>query len=75
DMNIEVLSETTHPEKSFLLVVLVNNDLKDIFSVLYEDLISSMAAENDEKKKLIAELLNRLENGATLEKALARTYR
>lgn len=69
DMNIEVLSETTHPEKSFLLVALANNDLKDIFSVLCEDLISSMAAENDEKK-LIAELLNRLEKWRSLlEKA------
>lgn len=69
DMCIEVLSETTHPGKSYLLVVLANNDLKDIFSILCEDLISSMSAENDEKK-LIAELLNRLEKWRSLlEKA------
>lgn len=69
DMNIVVLSETTHPYKSFLLVELVNKDLKDIFSVLCEDLINSMAGESDEKK-LIAELLNRLEKWRSLmEKA------
>ncbi len=69
DMNIEVLPEVTNPDKSFLLVALVNNDLKDIFSVLCEDLINSMATEDDEKK-LITELLNRLEKWRSLlEKA------
>lgn len=69
DMNFEVLPETTHPGKSFLLIILANNSLKDIFSVLCEDLINSMAAENDEKV-VIAELLNRLEKWRSLlEKA------
>lgn len=69
DMHIEVIPELIHPEKSYLLVVLVNNDLKDIFSVLCEDLIGSIAKEKDEKK-VVAELLNRLEKWhALLEKA------
>lgn len=71
DMHIEILPDLSHPEKSYLLVILVNNDLKDIFSVLCEDLIGSVYKETSEKK-VVAELLNRLEKWhALLEKAAA----
>lgn len=69
DMVIEMLPELSNPEKSYLLIILVNNDLKDIFSVLCEDLIGSVSKETDEKK-VVAELLSRMEKWhALLEKA------
>ncbi len=69
DMHVEILPELSHSEKSYLLVILENNDLKDIFSVLCEDLIGSVSKETDEKK-VVAELLNRMEKWhALLEKA------
>ena len=69
DMQIEIFPELSHPEKSYLLVILTNNDLKDIYSVLCEDLIRSISKETDEIK-VVAELLSRLEKWhALLEKA------
>jgi len=60
DIKIEMLYDEKHPGKQFLLVLLLNNHHRDIFSALCEDLIrqvSNIAQETD----LIEHLLFRLE--------------
>jgi hypothetical protein len=59
DIKVEVLKDDTNPAKTFLLFLLVNQQHKDIFSALSEDLINSVSAILDEKQ-VVDELLNRL---------------
>jgi len=59
DIKVEVLPDDRNPAKSYLLILLLSQQHKDIFSVLCEDLINQVASVLDEKV-LIKELLNRL---------------
>ena len=58
DINIELVPDDNNQENSILLFKLLNNQHKDIFSVLCEDLIASISNLTDEAT-LIKELLNR----------------
>lgn len=60
DIKIEILADEKHPEKQFLLILLLNNQHKDIFSALCEDLINQVA-EVTEEVDLVNQLLLRLE--------------
>lgn len=65
DIKVELLPDDRNPAKSYLLIILLNREHKDIFSVLCEDLINQVASIPDEKN-LIKELLNRLEKWQTM---------
>lgn len=65
DIKVEVLPDDKNPAKSYLLILLLSQQHKDIFSVLCEDLISQVTAILDEKV-LIKELLNRLAKWQTM---------
>ncbi len=58
DINVELIPDENTPEKSVLLFKLLNNQHRDIFSVLCEDLIASISNLTDETQ-LVKELLNR----------------
>lgn len=58
DINVELIPDENKPDKSILLFKLLNNQHKDIFSVLCEDLIASISSLTDESK-LVRELINR----------------
>ncbi len=60
DIRIEILPDDKHPDKQFLLVLLLDNQHKDIFSTLSEDLIHQVANVSNETE-LIRILLIRLE--------------
>lgn len=65
DIKVEILNDDRNPAKSYLLILILNQQHKDIFSVLCEDLINKVASILDEKV-LIRELLNRLAKWQTL---------
>jgi hypothetical protein len=65
DIKVEILNDDRNPAKSYLLVMILNQQHKDIFSVLCEDLINQIACILDEKI-LIKDLLNRLAKWQTL---------
>lgn len=65
DIKVEVLPDDRNPAKYYLLILLLSQQHKDIFSVLCEDLISQVTAILDEKV-LIKELLNRLAKWQTM---------
>ena len=65
DIKVEILNDDRNPAKSYLLILILNQQHKDIFSVLCEDLINQVASILDEKV-LIKELLNRLAKWQTL---------
>ncbi len=60
DIKIETLPDEKHPDKQFLLVILLNNQHRDIFSTLSEDLIHH-AADITSETELNKLLLLRLE--------------
>lgn len=60
DIKIETLPDDKQPDKQFLLVLLLNNQHRDIFSTLSEDLIHQVANITSEPE-LIKLLLLRLE--------------
>lgn len=60
DIRVEKMIDIKNQEKSFFLIVLVNNQHKDIFSTLSEDLINRVSLIT-EQKELIKQLINRLE--------------
>lgn len=60
EIKIETLPDDKHPDKQFLLVLLLDNQHKDIFSTLCEDLIHQVANISNETD-LIGILLLRLE--------------
>jgi hypothetical protein len=60
DLKIDTLADEKHPDKQFLLVLLLNNQHSDIFSSLCEDLIQQVAYITQETE-LIKHLLLRLE--------------
>lgn len=65
DIKVEVLNDDKNPAKSYLLIIILNQQHKDIFSVLCENLINQVASILDEKV-LIKDLLNRLAKWQTL---------
>jgi hypothetical protein len=65
DINVELIPDESNPEKPVLLFKLLNNQHKDIFSVLCEDLIASISSVTDETQ-LVKELLNRFEKWKSL---------
>lgn len=65
DIKVEILTDERNPAKSYLLIMILNQQHKDIFSVLCEDLINQVASILDEKV-LIKDLLNRLAKWQTL---------
>jgi hypothetical protein len=60
DIKIETLPDENHPEKQYLLVLLLDNQHQDIFSTLCEDLIHQVA-EITSESELVKLLLFRLE--------------
>lgn len=65
DISVERIEGEPSHEKSILLFQLLNSVHEDIFTVLCEDLITSVASVSDESK-LISELLNRFEKWKSL---------
>jgi len=59
DIKIETIADEKHPGKQFVLILLLDNQHKDIFSTLCEDLMNQVAEITDETL-LIKELLSRL---------------
>jgi hypothetical protein len=60
DIRIEKMADINNPEKLFILIVLANNQHKDVFSTLSEDLINRVSSITVEKD-LINQLITRLE--------------
>lgn len=65
EIQLDVLPDANQKGKNLLLFKLINNQHKDIFAVLCEDLISSISTETNEKK-IVATLLNRFEKWKSL---------
>lgn len=65
DINIEVISDQSNPGKQIILFKLLNSQHHDLFSVLCEDLITSIENVNTEST-LIKELFNRFEKWKSL---------
>lgn len=65
DINVEISPDETNPDRNFLLIKLLNNTHKDIFSVLCEDLIINISSVINENQ-LYRELLNRFEKWQSL---------
>lgn len=65
EIQIDLFPDPNHKGKNTLLFKLTNIQHKDIFSVLCEDLITSITAETDEKK-LVKIILNRFEKWKSL---------
>lgn len=65
EIQVNILPDINQKGKNTLLFKLINNQHKDIFAVLSEDLISSISEETNEKK-LVSALLNRFEKWKSL---------
>lgn len=65
DIKVETYNENGSPNKSFLLIILLSRQYKDIFSILCTDLLRQVSTIIDEKT-LIRELFNRLAKWQTL---------
>jgi hypothetical protein len=65
DIKVEIFKDNKQSDKSFLLILLLNQIHKDIFSVLCEDLFIQVSPIPNEKD-LIKSLLNRLVKWETL---------
>ena len=65
EIQIELIPDPNKQEKRILIFKLTNNQHRDIFSVLCEDLIANIATETNEKQ-LVKTLLNRFEKWKSL---------
>lgn len=65
DISVEVIPNEQKSESSFLVFQLLNNELREIFSILCEDLILSVSLLTSEVK-IIKELINRFEKWDSL---------
>lgn len=65
DINIELIPDDRNAFRNILLITLVNNQHKDIFSTLCEDLINTVSSTKEEKQ-LVKVLLNRFEKWKSL---------
>jgi hypothetical protein len=60
DISFEILDEKIFPDKSMLVINLLNNKLKSIFSVLCEDLFNTASQIQNDDQKLIKMINQRL---------------
>lgn len=65
DISVELMPDESKPEKNILLLKLLSIQHKDIFSVLCEDLMTSISLLTNETQ-LVKELLNRFEKWKSL---------
>lgn len=65
DISVEIIPDDRNPERNYLIFKLLNTEHKDIFSVLCEDLILSVAPLQSEEK-ILKELINRFEKWKSL---------
>lgn len=65
EIQVDLYASPNEKGKNILIFKLLNFEHKDIFAVLCEDLIASIASETNEKK-LIREILNRFEKWKSL---------
>ncbi|PVD53591.1 PD-(D/E)XK motif protein [Terrimonas sp.] len=65
EIQIELIPDPNKQEKRILIFKLTNNQHRDIFSVLCEDLIANIATETNERQ-LVKTLLNRFEKWKSL---------
>jgi len=65
EIQVDLYPSPTQSEKNALVFKLLNFQHKDIFTVLCEDLIASIATETNERK-LVKEILNRFEKWKSL---------
>lgn len=65
EIQVDLIPDSNQTGKNILLFKLINNQHKDIFAVLCEDLITSISSETNETK-LVASLLNRFEKWKSL---------
>jgi hypothetical protein len=65
EIQIELIPESSKKEKRILIIKLSNNQHRDIFSVLCEDLIANISTETNERL-LVKTLLNRFEKWKSL---------
>lgn len=65
EIQIELIPDPNKQEKRILIFKLTNNQHRDIFSVLCEDLIANISTETNEKQ-LVKTLLNRFEKWKSL---------
>ena len=65
EIQIELIPDPNKQKKRILIFKLTNNQHRDIFSVLCEDLIANIATETNEKQ-LVKTLLNRFEKWKSL---------
>jgi len=65
DIGIEIIPDDQNSNQNYLIFKLLNSEHRDIFSVLCEDLILSVAALKSEDK-LLKELINRFEKWKSL---------
>lgn len=70
EIQIELIPDPNKQEKRILIFKLTNNQHRDIFSVLCEDLIANIATETNEKQ-LVKTLLNRFEKWKSLFNKIA----
>lgn len=65
DISVEIIPDDQNSERNYLIFKLLNTEHKDIFSVLCEDLILSVAPLQNEEK-VLNELINRFEKWKSL---------
>jgi hypothetical protein len=65
EIEVDLFSSPNEPDRNIIIFKLLNLEHKDIFSVLCEDLILSIAVETNERK-VISEVLNRFEKWKSL---------
>lgn len=65
DICVEIIPDDRNPERNYLIFKLLNTEHRDIFSVLCEDLILSVAPLQSEEK-ILKELINRFEKWKSL---------
>jgi len=65
EIQVDLFASPNESDKNILIFKLLNFEHKDIFAVLCEDLIASIADETNEKK-IIREVLNRFEKWKSL---------
>jgi len=65
DISVEIIPDDQNPERNYLIFKLLKTEHRDIFSVLCEDLILSVAPLKSEEK-ILKELINRFEKWKSL---------
>jgi hypothetical protein len=71
DIKLEILTDEKNPDKQFLLIVLLDQQHKDVFSTLCEDLVNKITDISNEDV-LVKELFSRLEKWKLLFERIGR---